>query len=79
MRLPRLRRHTPPAPFTAPQAPPRPVLLREDALVRQLADGSVEANGWAPCPAEERARLHALHADGSRTCWTCRWTTQGDS
>ncbi|MVO84138.1 hypothetical protein GPA10_04975 [Streptomyces sp. p1417] len=79
MRLLRLRRPTPPVPCADPPAPPRPVLLREDALVRQLADGSVEPNIWAICPAEERARLHALHADRSRTCWTCRWTTQGDS
>jgi hypothetical protein len=23
------------------------------------------------CPEEDRSTFHAIHADGSRTCWTC--------
>ncbi|APY88215.1 hypothetical protein DCW30_05645 [Streptomyces alfalfae] len=50
-------------------------LLDEQALAAALADGDVEANDWAHCPTEGRTRFHAIHTDGSRTCWTCRTTT----
>jgi hypothetical protein len=37
-----------------------------------------EPGEFAPCPAEERETYHAVHADGSRTCWTCKsWTEAG--
>lgn len=37
-----------------------------------------EPGEFATCPAEERSTYHALHADGSRTCWTCKtWTEAG--
>ncbi|MGY0023710.1 hypothetical protein ACVHNB_32670 [Streptomyces sp. YJ-C3] len=37
------------------------------------------ANELAPCPAEGRTTLHALNRDGSRTCWTCRTISPGES
>lgn len=33
---------------------------------------AAEVNGPGYCPAEQQTTLHAFHADGSRTCWTCR-------
>lgn len=29
----------------------------------------------AHCPAEDRTRYHAIHADDTRTCWTCATIT----
>ncbi len=71
------RRHREPAPAAPPAASTS--LLDERVLAEQLGAGSLEASAWAICPVEERARLHAVHADGSRTCWTCSTTTKGDS
>lgn len=31
------------------------------------------------CPEEMRSTYHAIHADGSRTCWTCCTTTGADT
>lgn len=64
-----------------PATPPAdevPELLDEQALAAALADGDVEANDWAYCGAEQRRTFHALHTDGSRTCWTCSSVTAGD-
>ncbi|MEV4335721.1 hypothetical protein [Streptomyces sp. NPDC049590] len=36
---------------------------------------ALEVNDLGYCPAEGRTTLHAFHADGSRTCWTCRTIT----
>ncbi|MDJ0460640.1 hypothetical protein [Streptomyces sp. H27-C3] len=44
-------------------------------LADLIAAGAVDANGYAWCPEEARSMYHALHADGSRTCWTCRCDT----
>ena len=42
-------------------------------LAELMRPGEVTDIGW--CPAEQTERLHGFHADGSRTCWTCRWTS----
>lgn len=34
-----------------------------------------EAAGRAWCPECDRSEAHALHTDGSRTCWICHHTT----
>lgn len=47
-------------------------------LAAAIATGDAEPGAMALCPAEQVDRYHALHADGTRTCWTCRCTTQGD-
>ncbi len=52
-----------------------PSLLDEEALTEAMEDGGIEANGPAWCGAEQRTTFHALHTDGSRTCWTCRHVT----
>ncbi|MEU9033836.1 hypothetical protein AB0D45_02810 [Streptomyces sp. NPDC048352] len=31
-----------------------------------------------PCPNERRTRPHAVHADGSRSCWYCGHNSPGD-
>ncbi|MFF8656770.1 hypothetical protein [Streptomyces huasconensis] len=69
----RHRPGTPPAP-----AAESPAFLEERALVEAIEDGDIEANEWAFCTAEQRTTFHAIHTDGSRTCWTCG-TTTGDS
>ncbi|MFF0143589.1 hypothetical protein ACFYRN_45305 [Streptomyces sp. NPDC005227] len=57
---------------------PHPVaaLLDETSL---LAADAVAANESAPCPTCARTTFHALNRDGSRTCWTCRTATPGES
>ncbi|MFJ9037419.1 hypothetical protein ACIRF8_12630 [Streptomyces sp. NPDC102406] len=57
---------------------PREPLLEETALEQLLAVGDIEPIECAPCPTCERTTFHAMHADGSRTCWTCRTTTPGE-
>ncbi|WP_327671887.1 MULTISPECIES: hypothetical protein [unclassified Streptomyces] len=66
------------APAVAPEDLPRDVLLDEADVDQLLADGDIEANECAPCPACERTTFHAMHTDGSRTCWTCGTTTAGE-
>ncbi|GAA3717932.1 hypothetical protein [Streptomyces tremellae] len=39
-------------------------------------DSEPTARAW--CPECARTEAHALHLDGTRTCWTCHTTTQGD-
>ncbi|MFB7711638.1 hypothetical protein [Streptomyces sp. NPDC056105] len=53
-------------------------VLDEAELEQLLADGDIEANECAPCPTCTRTTFHAMHTDGSRTCWTCNTTTAGD-
>lgn len=76
-------RHRAPAPVLEHEVlieeeTPREALLEETALEQLLAAGDVEPNECAPCPACERTTFHAMHADGSRTCWTCSTTTPGE-
>ncbi|MBW5420231.1 hypothetical protein GKQ77_01430 [Streptomyces sp. BG9H] len=52
-----------------------PVLLDEQVLTAAIADGDIEANEFAFCGAEQRETFHAIHSDGSRTCWTCQNVT----
>ncbi|MBX7464898.1 hypothetical protein [Streptomyces sp. NPDC057910] len=40
-----------------------------------IAAGEADANDSAWCTEEARTTYHAMHADGSRTCWTCNTTT----
>ncbi|WAL93936.1 hypothetical protein [Streptomyces sp. Je 1-369] len=64
-----------------PSFPPTdesPELLDEQALAEAIEDGDIEANDFAFCGAEQRETFHAIHTDGSRTCWTCGTTTAGD-
>lgn len=55
--------------YVAPIAPRSPRLM--------LRTGGTEVTDLGWCPAEEQERLHEFHADGSRTCWTCRTRTKG--
>lgn len=48
-----------------------PVAPRPTRLL--MRPGKATDVGW--CPAEKQERLHEYHADGSRTCWTCRTTS----
>lgn len=52
--------------------------LNEAELDELLRGGDAVANEYAHCPAEDRATFHAVHANGSRTCWTCQTHTAGD-
>ncbi|MFD3574734.1 hypothetical protein [Streptomyces sp. NPDC058644] len=52
--------------------------LNEAELDELLRAGDAVANDYAHCPAEERTTFHAIHADGSRRCWTCNAITAGD-
>lgn len=52
--------------------------LSEAEAAELLLSGDIEANAFALCPTEERTTFHAIHADGSRTCWTCQSHTAGD-
>ncbi|WP_372352674.1 hypothetical protein [Streptomyces sp. KL116D] len=74
--------HRATAPAAAPaidlDETPRDTLLDEGEFEQLLADGDIEANECAPCPTEQRTTFHAMHTDGSRTCWTCGTTTAGD-
>jgi hypothetical protein len=64
----------------APVSEPVPhVVLDEDELEQQLADGDVLANEFDLCSGCDRTTFHALYRDGSRRCWTCSTTTPGDS
>ena len=53
-----------------------PATAEMDAAVytELLADAEPGAFRW--CPDELRTTYHAMHADGSRTCWTCRAETR---
>lgn len=62
----------------AEEEPPLETPLDENALEQLLEEGELEANECVPCPACERTTFHAMHIDGSRTCWTCRTTSAGD-
>lgn len=57
---------------------PLDTLLDEGEFEQLLADGEIEANECAPCPTCSRTTFHAMHTDGSRTCWPCGTTTAGD-
>ncbi|MFD8866060.1 hypothetical protein ACFV1F_17075 [Streptomyces sp. NPDC059590] len=52
-----------------------PATAEQDAaaLTELLVDAEPGAFRW--CPKELRTTYHAEHADGSRTCWTCRCVT----
>ncbi|WP_393075113.1 hypothetical protein [Streptomyces sp. LN704] len=39
------------------------------------APADTEPGEFRYCPEELRTTYHAIHDDGSRTCWTCRTTT----
>lgn len=49
--------------------------LNEAELDELLRAGDAVANDYAHCPAEDRTTFHAIHADGTRRCWTCNTTT----
>ncbi|MFE0137660.1 hypothetical protein ACFWY6_39805 [Streptomyces sp. NPDC059037] len=52
--------------------------LSEAEAAELLLPGDIEANDFAFCPTEECTTFHAIHANGSRTCWTCQTRTAGD-
>lgn len=58
---------------------PRDGLLDDAEVEVLLTEGDIEANESAWCGAEQRITFHAMHADGSRTCWICQTTTGGGS
>jgi hypothetical protein len=62
----------------APRATDRPPLLDEATLDELMEDGEVEAIEEAWCPGEQRTRPHAMHNDGSRSCFECQHTTASD-
>jgi hypothetical protein len=79
-------RHRPRRPVLLPDVPlveqtvPIPhVVLSEGELTQLLDADQVVANESADCPACGRNTFHAMNRDGSRRCWTCATTTQGDS
>ncbi|MEL3949479.1 hypothetical protein [Streptomyces sp. LNU-CPARS28] len=52
--------------------------MDDDGLLEQLlADGEIEAMDRAYCPVHERVVAHALHTDGSQTCWDCLTHVKG--
>lgn len=59
-------------------AAPRPV-LEDDCLDQLLADGEIDGTDFAYCPAHKRVTAHALHTDGSQTCWDCGTNLNGAS
>ncbi|MFE4329703.1 hypothetical protein ACFRQM_09625 [Streptomyces sp. NPDC056831] len=48
-----------------------------DAVVL-IESGEADGCDFYLCPAEQRPRPHAIHADGSRRCWHCGHDTSGD-
>lgn len=54
----------------------RDALLDPRDLEALIEDGEVEPIEEAWCPAEQATRPHALHTDGSRTCFECQHTTE---
>ncbi|MFH8577197.1 hypothetical protein [Streptomyces zaomyceticus] len=60
-----------------PQEPARRPgqLALTDELAEHLLLALAEPCDFFPCPAEQRRRPHAIHADGSRNCWSCGHTT----
>lgn len=70
--------HTVPLADLLDEAPAGTPLLDNSEFEELLAAGDIEANECAPCPACCRTTFHAMHADGSRKCWTCGTTTAGD-
>lgn len=49
-----------------------------DALEQLLADGGIDGVEYALCSEQGRTTAHALHPDGSLTCWHCGTTTTED-
>lgn len=48
-----------------------------DRLEAEYAAGRFEMTSYEFCEAENRTTPHALSADGSRRCWSCKHTTVG--
>lgn len=46
--------------------------------VSNAAPAGSEALLYELCPREQRTRPHAVHADGSLTCWQCGASSGGD-
>ncbi|MGI3230596.1 hypothetical protein ACRJ4B_49930 [Streptomyces sp. GTA36] len=61
-------------------APAAPVPVLDDGHLDQLlADGEVDGTDFAYCPVHKRVTAHALHTDGSQSCWDCNTTLNGAS
>ncbi|MEU0275967.1 hypothetical protein [Streptomyces sp. NPDC006307] len=45
---------------------------------RRALPANAELCEFHPCPNERRTRPHAVHADGSRSCWHCGHNSPGD-
>ncbi|MGW2937637.1 hypothetical protein ACWDA7_38830 [Streptomyces sp. NPDC001156] len=54
---------------------PAQAVLDEEELQRLLDLGELVATESARCPECRRDQAHAMHRDGSRTCWTCGTAT----
>ncbi|WP_433916896.1 hypothetical protein [Streptomyces sp. NBC_01744] len=78
VRIWRSAHHVAPAPALA--VPPGPLDDFPDrADFAELEElGEVDAVDFYLCPSERRHRPHAIHADGSRTCWHCGHNTPGE-
>ncbi|MFD7016050.1 hypothetical protein [Streptomyces sp. NPDC059928] len=48
-------------------------------LAALIEAGEADSNDSAWCAEEARTTYHAIHADGSRTCWTCNLETEAGS
>ena len=71
-----------PQPLLLPDEPVLPYagpiahgVLDEDTLALLLKGDQAATTGSAYCDRCERKWAHAMHRDGSRTCWTCGTTT----
>lgn len=65
----------------AAHAPARVVEVPVQAvdLTALIASGMAEAVEIHPCPKEQQQlQPHAVHADGSRSCWNCGHDISGD-
>lgn len=69
----------PDEPITPAAEPVQHVVLDETELERLLEDGEAEPIECAHCPCCNRTTAHAMQRNGSRRCWTCGTTTQGEN
>lgn len=53
-------------------------VLDETTLAVLLDSGDAEENGRQHCGSCARSTVHALHADGTATCFDCHTTAAGD-
>lgn len=60
-------------------AAPAAGVLDEEHLEALLDNDEVVVSESALCPTCARTTFHAMHRDGSRTCWTCQTVTGAEA